>query len=655
MPVYVAHGVINNINASSTTTLSVGFQPKAGVFWFVPVSVDTNEATYDNHAGVGFWAYINNSHVHRCHAAWRSVLYTSYVAVYTDCIVAVIGTNVRYSYFYVSDVSSTGLTITREGELGDSYRNWRVHWILFGGDVQVSCGSVSIPNTANWDPITVSGSGFDVLFSSFVGTQNSSPTNASPLCFCAAHHDKAANTYRYSTHAISQNSISIRHDTTAETNVKIYRSNEASNYIAIDNVNNNNDLRITRNYTAGGNSATFSYLSLRGIRAWSSVSSISSMTTSEVSRTYTFSRALSVFMALTSAWGGGASNARIISSALSAIFHSPPSETHAFSISKYTQSTYVQYIYDYSSSDQANVPHSSGSTNITSSYWRHSSFNIGSKVWNYATKSPFSSTIDLPIFILAMGTELVGLDASSNSQKSLLRRIVRPVTVLALSYSSALLSSDFPLARILAVSSESIAKIIKKVAHSLISSSGQTATLRFPRFMRLVANSSYVTSLKLLTKKLLTVASDYWVFIRLPLNMSQTLVAASNSLASLFKRLFVPLKTESEHESLIERTFLIILRAFSSWLAWMEFMIFKVLEVITDTRNDIEREVTNLFRTYEQELSALSSSVSEIAKTFFRELVAGAFQWSRMDRIRGPVFALRSWLWRVNRRKHGCQ
>jgi hypothetical protein len=179
--------------------------------------------------------------------------------------------------------------------------------------------------------------------------------------------------------------------------------------------------------------------------------------------------------------------------------------------------------------------------------------------------------------------------------------------------------------------------------------------LRRRRFRELLTSNSYETSLKLLTRKLLHVLSDYFVFIRLPLNVGQTLVATSNSLASLFKKLFLPLKAESEHESLIEKTVLLVLRAFSSWLAWIELMIFKVLEVITDTRNDIEREVTNLFRSYEQELSAISSSVSEIARTFFRELVAGAFQWARLERIRGPVFALRSWLWRVNRRKHGCQ
>jgi hypothetical protein len=212
-----------------------------------------------------------------------------------------------------------------------------------------------------------------------------------------------------------------------------------------------------------------------------------------------------------------------------------------------------------------------------------------------------------------------------------------------------------PFEQILSVASNGLSALAKKLFYSLSSSSGQTSELRRRRFRELLVRNSYVTSLKLLTKKLLRVASDYWVFIRLPLNIGQTLIAVSDSLASLFKKLFVPLDVESEHESTVEKAVFLVLRAFSSWLAWIELMVFKVLEVISDTRNDVDREVAYLFRTYEQELSAISSSVSEVAKTFFRELLAGVFQWARLERIRGPVFALRSWLWRVSRRKHGCQ
>jgi len=647
MSSYIACGFIDDFNSSTSHTLSVGFQPKGGVFWFLPAS-NTNQSEDNTPFSIGFWAYIGNSHVQRCHATHRSQSGSGELAAYTDCVAAFISSGSRLQYLSVTGVSSTGLTLTLDQTRNYSYKR-RLHWILFGGDIQVSCGHLNTPNNASWSPITATGHGFDVLFASFIGTQSSSPSTGFPLSFCIAHHDKAANVYRFSTHTASCNNNYFDHEIGSGTAAKIFVAQYSFTYINIDNVNNGNDLRISRNYSGSSytRSSTFSYLSIRSIPAWSDRFTVGSSSTWEEQKSYTLAQAKPFFMATTLTWGLNTYERITVNQAFSTIMYSTTTGSTAFSIVRLSNS-----IYNYSSSDKAHIVYNSSSMSINSSYWKFVSYS--GNTWNFATRA-ISSGLYIPVFILGLGDISVTLQATSNSQKYLSRWTNRIRTYIVASNSNALLSVVTPFTQILSAASNGLATLRKALSRSLSSSSGQTSTLRRRQFRELFTSNSYVTSLKLLTRKLLHVVSDYFVFIRLPLNTSQTLVAASDSLVSLFKRLFVSLGTTSEHESLIERTILIILRAFSSWLAWMEFMIFKVLEVVTDTRNDIEREVTNLFRSYEQELSAISSSVSKIAKTFFRTLVAESFQWVRMDRIRGPVFALRSWLWRVNRRKHGCQ
>jgi hypothetical protein len=605
----------------------------------------------DTSSSIGFWADVGGSFVNQCHATSRSSSGASYLAAFTDCIAAYIDTITRRKYVSVTGVSSTGLTLTVYSPTYDSNYKRRLHWLLFGGDIEVSCGRVLIPNNETWNPITATGAGFDVLFSSWVSTQSSTVSHrpGGQITLCTAHHDKMAGVYRYTTNDIVKDGVGTDlHEVGSGTTAKIYFNSTGDYYVTIANTNNNNDITITRNYPISMGACTFSYLSLKNIPAWSDRFMINNSTSSEESKTYTLPTSSSFFMAITSAWDSNTYYTRNVSAGTSAILYDASSGSQAFSITKYGNS-----IYDYSSQNMCYiVPRISGSYNINHSYWKFLNYN--NNVWSYATKAP-SGGLYTPVFILGLGEPAVVIGVPSNSQKTLTRRITRRRTYTVSSNWNALLSVVTPFKQTLTVVSNGLVALRKALSRSLASSSVQASTLRRRRFRELITSNSYVTSLKLLTKKLLHAVSDYFVFIRLPLNTSQTLIAASNSLASLFKKLFVPLTAESEHESLIEKTILLVLRAFSSWLAWIEFMVFKVLEVITDTRNDLEREVTNLFRSYEQELSAISSSVSEVAKTFFQELLAGVFQWARMERIRGPVFALRSWLWRVGRRKHGCQ
>jgi hypothetical protein len=648
MPVNVAHGMLNNFNSATTHTLSVGFQPKAGVFWFLPVDGTYNSSSSNTEFSVGFWARSGSSDVQRCHAAYRSASGASYFAFYTDCIAAVINTSSRSQYVYVSGVSATGLTLTVNTIINNTY-NLRLHWILFGGDIQATCGHVSIPMGWTWNPITVSGAGFDVLFSSFVETQRSTPDAKYTFASCIAHEDRVAGTCRYTINHTGDGGGAQLHEVGSGTGAKVYMSSNSDYYMLVENVNNYNDLRLSRGPYGAFNASTFSYLSLKNIPAWSSMYNIYNATNSEEAKSFTLPKASSFFMAVASAWDSNSSYFRTIQGAFSTIMYSPQSGSRAFAVTKVGTT-----IYNYSSLDRTYVVHIQGTSwndNINTWYWRHVSYSGGT--WNYATRTRAGS-LYVPVFILGLGDTAYELLVSSNSQRSLSRRVSRFRTYHVSSSSSVFLSAVTPFKQILSAASNGVAQIAKRLSRSLAGFSNQTATLRRRRFLSLVAKNSYITSLRILTRKLLHAVSDYWAFIRMPMNMSQTLIVMSNSLAVLLKRIPVLLGTLSDQEAKIEKAILLILRAFSSWLAWIELKILKTLEVLSDTTNEVGREVTYLFRTYEQELSALSTSVSKIARTFFRELLAEAYQWVRMERIRGPVFALRSWLWRIGRRKHGC-
>jgi hypothetical protein len=233
MPVQIAHGFIDNLYSSSTHTLSVGFQPKAGVFWAVIVSSSTNAYQNENIASIGFWSYIGSSHVHQCHAAYRSGSSASYVAAYTDCIAAIIDFSSRFNYVYVTGVSSNGITINIYSTSGGSSTKYRLHWVLFGGDVTVSCGRILVPSGSSWSPISVTGGGFDVLFSSYASTQSTTPTNKHPVALCITHHDKAAGVYRYTTNGISNEVYRTFQEVGEGTSARIYLSESSSNYITI--------------------------------------------------------------------------------------------------------------------------------------------------------------------------------------------------------------------------------------------------------------------------------------------------------------------------------------------------------------------------------------------------------------------------------------
>jgi hypothetical protein len=413
MGLLVANGSIDNVNSSSSHTLSVGFQPKAGFFWFQAVnSSDVNED--DNFFSIGFWTYENNSSTYQCHAFWRAEgsSATSYAAVFTDCVAAYINTATRQQYINVTNVSSSGITIGINPTRTNAFKH-RLYWVLFGGNVQAYCGGVSIPNNTTWSPITVTGHGFDVSFSVLTPTQSTTPSTILFSAFTVAHHDKAAGVYRYSTHGIAQGTGNNVHDVSSGSAVKVYRHGSTSNYISVKNTNSNTDLYITREYTDLPNASTFSYLSLRNVSASSDGFVMNNSSTSEESKSYTFPNSPVFFMALASCWGSNTST-KLIPCAISSIVYSSSSGSQAFSITKYPGLA----IYDYSSSDKCFITHNTNYYNISQSYWKFVSYNSSTNTWNYGLKAPLSSTY-VPMFILGLSDPVFVLSVTSNSRKDL--------------------------------------------------------------------------------------------------------------------------------------------------------------------------------------------------------------------------------------------